>query len=405
MNLRKTLFAGGAGAFACLLAGAAHGQTVPNCNDPTMFPNPIYIAGSSAFEPTAGNMAVKLAALTGADKVTLIYKGTSSCDGPAAIRDNTSLMGNADYFTPNAMDPSVGDKHSCALDIGTKADVGVSDIFYENCPGNTLPIPDGLTDVQGPVQAMIFIVPETNKTNTDLTYEEANAIWGCGMNSGVTPFTSDADIMQRNSGSGTQGVVAKSIGVAAGAFKGMMNASGGNLVTALKAADATKAIGFLAADSYDTQRDTLNALAFRALSQTKAFYADSTAASFDKKNVRDGHYVVWGPEHFFAAYDKATKKITNAKAEKFIGWINGNVSTTAFNYIDVEAKAGVIPQCAMKVTRDQDGGFIRPFTPAGGSCGCRFESVATKATPAGCMACTADTECTGGKKCLNNFCE
>jgi hypothetical protein len=400
------LLAGGAATFAALLAGRAHAQAIPNCNDTTMFPNPIYVAGSSAFEPTAGAMAVKLGALTGNDKVTIIYKGTASCDGPAAIRDNVTLSGSASYFVPNATNPNLGDKKPCSLDAApTKADVGVSDIFYESCPGNAATLPAGMTDVQGPVQAMIFVVPESNTTQTNLTAQEAQVIWGCGMSGGVEPFTSDTtDTQQRNSGSGTQGVVAKAINVPAAAFKGKMNASGGDLVTSLLAApNPGSAIGFLAADSYDTKRTTLNPLAFRAFGQTKAFYADSTADTFDKRNVRDGHYVVWGPTHFFAAHDGT--KVTNEKAAKFIGWANGTLATTAFDYIDVEAKAGVVPQCAMKVQRDSDGGLMRPHASTA-PCGCYYESLATKtATPPGCTACTDDAGCTGGKKCSNKFCE
>jgi hypothetical protein len=409
MNLRKTLIAGSAAAFGSLLAGMAHGQTVlPNCNDTTMFPNPIYLSGSSAFEPTAGNMAIQLSKLTGADQVTIIYSATSSCDGPAHIRDNTTLTGSADYFVPNATDPTKADKKSCSLDAApTKADVGPCDVFYGNCPGNDPTIPAGLVDVQGPVQAMIFIVPESNTTNTNLSAAEAQDIWGCGMSGGVEPFTSDTtDTQQRNAGSGTQGVVAKAINVPPGSFKGKMNTAGGDLVTSLLAApNPASAIGFLAADSYDTKRATLNALAFQAFGQSKAYYADSTADAFDKRNVRDGHYVVWGPEHFFAAADN-TGKITNANAAKFIGWVNGTVTTAAFKYIDVEAKAGVIPQCAMKVTRDQDGGFLRRYTPAA-SCGCYFESIATKTpTPVGCTSCAADADCAAaGKHCFNTFCE
>jgi hypothetical protein len=409
MNGRKNLIAGSAAAVSCLLAGVAHGQAVPNCNDTTMFPNPIYLSGSSAFEPTAGNMAIKLSAQTGADKVTIIYKATSSCDGPTNIGGNVTLTGSADYFVPSATNPDVATKASCSLDAAvTKADVGVCDVFYENCPGNAATIPATMTDVQGPVQAMIFIVPESNTTSTSLSAEEAQDIWGCGMTGAVEPFTSDVtDTQQRNSGSGTQGVVAKAINVPPGSFKGKMNAAGGDLVTSLLAApNPPSAIGFLAADSYDTKRTTLNALAFRAFTQTKAFYADSTADTLDKKNVRDGHYVVWGPEHFFATYDATTKMITNPKAAKFIGMINGTVATTAFNYIDIEGKAGVVPQCAMKVSRDQDGGFLKPYTPAA-PCGCYYESVVTKTpTPPGCTACpNGDGDCTGGKKCFNKFCE
>jgi hypothetical protein len=409
MKFRMTAMAGGAVALCGLLAGTAHGQALPNCNDATMFPNPIYLSGSSAFEPTAGLMALKLGALAGAAKVTLIYSATSSCDGPTNIRGNVTLTGSADYFTPNATDATKADKHSCSLDAAvTKADVGVCDVFYENCPGNAgMTVPAGMVDTQGPVQAMIFIVPESNVTNTNLTAAEAQDIWGCGMSGGVQPFTNDAaDTMQRNAGSGTQGVVAKAINVPPGSFKGVMNATGSVLVTTLLAApDPGAAIGFLAADSYDSQRTKLNSLAYQGIGQTKAYYADSTVDAFDKHNVRDGHYLVWGPEHFFAAAD-ATGKITNTNAANFIGWVNGTVTTAAFNYIDIEAAANVIPQCAMKVKRDTDGGLLQRYTPAA-PCGCYWESKATKtAAPVGCTACTTDADCTAsGKKCSNTFCE
>jgi len=67
------------GAFALLArVGLAHAQaTNPSCNDATMFKNPIYLTGSSAFEPTASRIAVKLSAL--ATPYTVIYNSTGSC--------------------------------------------------------------------------------------------------------------------------------------------------------------------------------------------------------------------------------------------------------------------------------------------------------------------------------------
>jgi hypothetical protein len=413
MNCRKTLIAGAAAAaVATLLTGAAQAQTTPNCDDATMFPNPIYVTGSSAFEATAQSMGAKLAGLTGAGQATIIYKATSSCDGITAIRDSAAITGTADYFAVDPADATKTVKKNCLLDHSvTKADVGISDIFYENCPGNALPVPAAVVDTLGPVQAMIFIVPHSNTAQTNLTAEEGQDIWGCGMKGLVTPFISETDIQQRNSGSGTQGVVAKAINVPPGSFKGKMNAAGGDMVASVVGAtNPGSAIGFLAADSFDTKRPQLTALAFRAFGQTKAYYADSTADTFDKKNVRDGHYVVWGPEHFFAAADSTTHALTNAKAATFIGWVNGTMTTAAFNYIDVEAAAGVIPQCAMKVTRSTDGGSLSPA--AAPTCSCRFEQVATKlaagAVPPGCTSCTGDGDCVGanaGKHCLNKFCE
>jgi hypothetical protein len=252
---------------------------------------------------------------------------------------------------------------------------------------------------------MIFIVPEGNMMNTNLTAAEAQDIWGCGMTGGVQPFTNEtADIQQRNSGSGTQGIVAKAIKVPPTAFHGHMNDTGTAMVSSLGGApDPIGAIGFLAADSYDGKRTSLNALAFQAFGQTKAYYADSSDSTFDKRNVRDGHYVVWGPEHFFATTG-ADGKVNNTKAANFIGWVNGTVTTAAFNYIDLEATANIVPQCAMKVSRAQDGGNVKPFTPDK-PCGCYWESKATKMTPADCMPCTKDADCTGGKKCSMTFCE
>jgi hypothetical protein len=407
MKLLNKFLAGGLALGGCLFANAAAAQTLPNCDDTTMFPNPVYLSGSSAFEPTAALMAVKLSAVAAPNNVTLIYSATSSCDGPKNIGGNVTLTGSADYWTVNADPTKAPDKHSCSLDhSATKADVGVSDIFYENCPGNDPTIPAGMVDTQGPVQAMIFIVPESNTNNTNLTAAEAQDVWGCGMKGGVTPFINELDTQQRSSGSGTQGIVAKAINVPPAAFKGVPNATGGALVTSLLAApDPGAAIGFLAADSYDTKHTTLNALAFQAFMQTKAYYADSMVDNLDKRNVRDGHYVVWGPEHFFAAAD-GTGKISNTKAANFVGWVNGTTATTAFNYLDIEASANVIPQCAMKVTRTTDGGFLAPYTPAK-PCGCYWESKATKvAAPTGCTACTDDTPCAAsGKHCSNNFCE
>ena len=61
--------------------------------------------------------------------------------------------------------------------------------------------------------------------------------------------------------------------------------------------------------------------------------------------------------------------------------------SSAFNYIELESLAGVIPQCAMKVTRDDDGilGPMKPKTDNTNPCGCAFEKFRTGVTS--CTAC------------------
>jgi Cys-rich repeat protein len=58
----------------------------------------------------------------------------------------------------------------------------------------------------------------------------------------------------------------------------------------------------------------------------------------------------------------------------------------------------------MKVRRDVDGGYLTACTPAV-SCGCYFEAVATKTTPAGCKPCTSNADCTAGTTCQTGYCE
>lgn len=385
-----------------LLAGARSAAAQSNCNDTTLYPNPIYLAGSSAFEPTAGKIAVKLAAQT--TPYTLIYKGTASCDGPAAIRDNVTLTGNADHFTLNADGTTVA-MGPCSLDAApTKADVGVADVDYNACYG--MPLPAGLGDFSGPVQAMQFVVPEANTTITAISAEQAQDIWGCGMSGMIGMFTDELAIQQRNAQSGTQIMVSKYIGVPAANFKGVANASGGNLVTSLLAVAAPQtAIGFFASDGYDARRTTLNALAFRGFGQNKAYYADSTAAAIDKKNVRDGHYQIFGPVHFIANIGTGIAPTGNAK--KLIDWVQGTAEIEAgkpLGYIDIEANSGTVPQCAMKVARETDGGFLKPYKPAV-SCSCYFEKVVTQSSSADCVPCADSSTCATGKTCQSQFCE
>ncbi len=71
---------------------------------------------------------------------------------------------------------------------------------------------------------------------------------------------------------------------------------------------------------------------------------------------------------------------------------------------------GLIPDCAMHVTRSTDGGDLALYTPAA-RCDCFFASQIPGAppgvTPAGCTVCTTSTDCqnAGGGTCQHGFCE
>lgn len=400
-----------AGGLVCL-AVAGHGtaalaqSTTVSCGDTTVLPNPVYMAGSSAFEPILAQLASQIGTK---QNITIIYDPISSCSGVADIVDTTQVLsGTAHYYTVDATQASGVAINSCTLAGNTKPLIGVSDVAFDSCTGTALPATIG--EWHGPVQSMLIVVPEANVTTTAMSMEQAAAIWGCGAKGNQTPFIDENAIQQRSATSGTQIMFARAIGVPETAFKGKSNSSGGTLVTSLLAVtNPQTAIGILAADAYATQRSKLNAVAFRGRGQTKAYYADSDANAVDKKNVRDGHYVVQGPLHMFTALTNGQPSSTTAK--QVLSWLTGATAidpadASNTNYITTVATLGDVPQCAMKVQLDKDGGNFSPFKPAV-SCGCFFDKTVTQSAtaPAGCVACKSNADCTGGKTCQTGYCE
>jgi hypothetical protein len=351
------------------------------------------------------------------EQVTLMYQVTASCDGAASAQSQPVLTGSADYFIPNPDPSHVGEAltKQCLVDdaakggsLGFKPSIGVSDVSLSSCPGAPATLPAGLGEWKGPVQSMLIVVPARNVTTTAISAEQGAAIWGCGAAGGVTPFIDENGIMQRSVSSGTQILISKAINVPPSAFKGQANSSGGALVTALIGySNPQAAIGFLAADAFLSTANVglMNAVAFRGFNQTKAYYADSDATSVDKRNVRDGHYVIQGPLHFYAPL---TAGQPAALTKKALDWISGAVPLDPAKpnrYIDVVANAGDVPGCAMKVQQlCGDGGYFSSYTPPV-SCGCYFESAVTRTTPATCQSCLDSSTCGAGKTCQTGFCE
>ena len=77
-------------------------------------------------------------------------------------------------------------------------------------------------------------------------------------------------------------------------------------------------IGFANAAEFDANRAAVNPVAFQAAGQTEAFYADSSRTVADRKNVRDGHYPLWGYVHLIA---RTTSGVLSPQAADLAGWI------------------------------------------------------------------------------------
>jgi hypothetical protein len=409
MNLRRIIVALAGASGTLLFASSALAQsTTVACNDTSVLPNPVFMGGSSAFEPILGQLAVQIKAKQG---ISIIYSPISSCNGVLAVApsaDSTvpiALTGTAHYYTIDPADSTKVVINSCNLSGNTMAAIGVSDVSFFSCQGIAKPADIG--EWAGPVQPMLIIVPKANVTTTAISAEQAAAIWGCGKQSGVGKFTNESAIQQRSQTSGTQILVARNIGVPESAFRGNPNSSGGVLIQSLLSVpDPQTAIGFLANDAYAPKRSVLNSVAFRGIKQTKAYYADSDATSTDLKNVRDGHYMIQGPLHLFSKMT-GTPLAPAPNAKLVLDWLTGTVPidpADPTSYVRTVALAGDVPQCAMKVKLDKDGGLFSPFTPPV-TCNCAFEKVASPRTSAACKACTTNTDCTAGTTCQTGYCE
>ena len=350
------------GALGALIAAPHLAGAVP-CSS---LPDPIVVSGSTAVGPFIQEMGKVLAGTT-----TLIYQAQGSCTGVNAIVASAPITGTATYYD------STGTAQSCDLDqAGTPVDVGMSDVFVESCTSE--PAPAGIGQFSGPVEAMLLVVPKASQ-QTAITAEEAYFVFGFGAAGMAKPWTVETNLERRNASSGTQGIIAHNIAVPAGLWKGVDRGGSQGVADAVAGSTSPEStLGILGSDFYDAHRDTLKALAFQGFHQRGAFYADSTATSFDKKNVREGRYLNFGYLHLVAKVDGSGKPSTSA-SKRFVDWVTGNTDPTTgtsapFDVFTITIKAKLIPTCSMKVQRASEGGLISPFTPKA-DCGAMFEAM------------------------------
>jgi hypothetical protein len=167
---------------------------------------------------------------------------------------------------------------------------------------------------------------------------------------------------------------------------------------------AQQAIGIISADYYDSDRANLNALAFKSPGQECAYLPDSTQFKKDKRNVRDGHYPIWGPIHFFTAVNDGVP--VSAAAQAFVSVVS--VPDIPQALLDAFIGSSLVPTCAMQVQRSSELGALSTYKPPF-ECGCYFEASpdVNGAPPAGCMRCNTANDCTDPTRpaCNLGYCE
>src|SRR5262249_38272776 len=158
-------------------------------------------------------------------------------------------------------------------------------------------------DFFGPNQVMNFVVP-TASSQTLISAEAAYFVFGFGMAGKADPWTDETFIFQRSATSGTQAMIAAAINLPPTQRKGVSEAKSSDMLAAVSMSTAPeKTIGILASDVADQNRTTVKILAYQHYKQECAWLPDSSSTSFDKINVRDGHYPIWGPLHLLSKVD------------------------------------------------------------------------------------------------------
>jgi hypothetical protein len=353
---------------------------------------------------------------------TIVYQSAGSCDGVNAMIDPTNhpMTGTATYWDTSQNPSSASSQLTCALDPGVVryADVGISDVFAATCMQDpTYVLPTTLLDQPGPIQTMTFSVPQSSLVSpTAISAQQAYLVFGFGgLIYPILPWIDPAYLQIRSTNSGTENMIAAEINVPPAKWWGVQNASSSGVDLALQTAGltstiATKTLGILATDVVEGDPSHVNELAYQSWQQNCAYFPNSVAGSNDKANVRDGHYVIWGPLHMIAPAALTTGIPTNAMVQRFFNVITGaenlyldSTQTTTLDLIATFAKQHVIPMCAMHVQRSQDGGPIRPYT-APRSCDCYYQDRALGQQPQGCTQCSTNADCanvSGSPQCVH----
>ena len=303
MNRLIRLIVGGLAAGAGLLAAApANAQIM--CNDATL-PNPMIVTGSSAFEATLKQLAVKLSADT-AFPSTVIYVSatgqTASCAGVANAAGAVDLGGLAGrYYTLERHDhqqqqlhlrgrPEAARRHLRRLLRGLRECDAAEAGRHRGHRGA------GASDaVHRPEGEHRHAVHHVQGSADDVRVRRVERTDDRGL-------LRSAGIFCRVPDSGTQITVARNIGLPETVLISSQCVPGSGTSNVIAGVmgfpTASQAIGFIAADAFDANRTTFNSLAFQASGETQAYSRRFGAGRCDRKNVRDGHYTIWGYEHF-----------------------------------------------------------------------------------------------------------
>jgi hypothetical protein len=409
---------GAAGDSGDALAGDSGAVSAADSSAPvpctTVASNPsdiIYVTGSTALASFIGEVSQVLATQP-TNPVTVVYQQSGSCVGVRAMLDPTDnplaqALGSFTYYS------AAGTMQTCTLVASDDvyADIGASDVFYTTCYlGQSTPpppLPGSVSENLGPVQVMNFAVPQ-GSTQQSISLTAAYYVFGFGGATpySIAPWTDPTQLQIRSAASGTQSMIAAAIGVPPAQWLGVPHSTssgvGAALVAAGQSADQSvidSALGILASDYLLQNENTLRGLAVQDENAKCGFFPSSTSTAHDGANVRNGHYPLWGPSHFYTRVNQNQVPL-KAGVSQFVNGVSGVTPLAGLDLVGEYAEKGLIPLCAMGVTRSSDGADYSSFQ-APETCNCYFELKATGVTT--CSMCSTNGDCPSAAPNCNKY--
>jgi hypothetical protein len=420
----------------------SNAQTLPTadiaCED---LPSPrVYIEAGDTQMNMLSDLARKL---RDADPpITLIYLPRSTCTLAANFFAGTPTA-EVMRYVPSTSEQAdyTGTPHQCTPPTaGKMMDLGIGATFISSCSQDIQNArPSDVSIIPGPVQGYGFIVPNgVADTVQAITREEAYFVFqGRGAWANAVPWVAEPNpsnggtptIYIRSATTSTLLTLASNVApdlLPPALFSGYRLTGQADrssvVMTGVSSAPEnlrSATLGLLGLDLYDRNRGTLDVLAYRAKGQKYAYYPDSAPSKKDKRNVRDGYYVFWSYTEYITKVD-STGVALNQNVARILDIVQGKkvvrlTSQTkvspAFDLdaIQVIATNGLVPDCAMEVSRKVDGGELSLYSPET-SCGCYFEQVQDPSVLTDaqwikrCPSCTNEKACSSGV-CRRGFCE
>ncbi len=408
------------GAVVCTFAGtaeAANGDSCASLTDEDNNVPAIYIENGDTQEPLVKKIGKLL--MQSSTKLRVFYRNRPTCnirnDLFTAAKMTTVVDGTTArpvrYIPSNpSFDPASAAPTCTVPDSPGDASakpiaLGIGATYLSSCP-QTPAQPTDVGVFDGPVQAYGFI---TNKSSSQvaITGEEGYLAYGFTEGGGeAAPWVVQNLRFKRGSTASTTLTMSSAIRLLPTQMKAAPDSgtSEAIITSVINSANPEATLGILGTELFDQRRADIKLLAFKSFGQRYAYFPDSTNASFDKQNVRDGHYLPWSPTPYISKITAGTSTIIDANARRFYELVMGTRTGDDVDGLLQVIQSGLVPECAMKVTRAGDGADLSLYDdPA--PCGCYFEKNVPQGTTS-CTACTDgnDAPCNGGK-CRFGFCE